>query len=1036
MFVSTLWSSNTTSVSINGSSSTPGVNYTWSPGGNTPNQSSTIVNAPGTYSLIVTDPTTGCSNQSTVTVNSNTISPNASAGSNQTISCNNPSVTLNGNSTSQGVTYSWSPGGSTPTSSSTDVNSSGNYTLTVTDQINGCNSSVVVTVNIDTLSPIADAGVDQTLTCTLNSVSLNGSSNITGVAYFWQGPSSGTPAGNSPNAATTNVISTGSYTLTVTNPFNGCSSIDYVNVIPDSNLPNISAGNNQTINCLNTSVTLNGTSTTSDVSYQWNPGGSNPNANTTNVNSAGVYTLTVTNNSNGCASSAVVNVSIDTLSPVFTFSIPSPLTCIQSQTIVSSSTQVSNPQLSWTGPTIISGTNSDSIVVSSIGFYTLTLTDQNNGCSNIDSVFVSENTIIPQAFAGPDLELNCGLSTINLVGSSITSGAIFNWSGLGVVSGVGNDTVVVNSSGVYVLTVTDPFNGCTQSDTVIVAPNQNTPNINVSPDTYLTCLNNSVTLSGNSSNGNVIYNWNGPSGIISNNSSIITSQAGTYTLIITDTINQCSSSAEVLVSDSTTIPLAYAGIDIELTCSQSSVTLNGNSNLIGVNFLWNGPSGFSSTSQNIIVNNSGIYILTVTNLNTGCSSKDSINVSSNTILPNVNAGNSQTFTCINNSITLNGTSSSPNTIFNWSGPSSFSSNLSSVVANDIGTYILTVTDTLNGCNNSDTVELDSNFSIPDFIASSSSSTITCSTTNISLLSSSSTPGAIFNWNDVNGVVTNPLSISASGTYTLTVIDPVNGCSASGTIQIGIDTVYPLFNFIGDDTISCFNPNTNINIISNVSDALYSWSGPNGFSSSQSNSGLINFPGMYSITVTNPSNGCTVQDIISVVQLNNPQVSFGVNPASGIAPLPVIFSNSSDTLFTSYSWIFGDGGFSSASNPQHIYNQDGVYQVQLIGLTPNNTCNDTATITITVIPEIEINVPNIFTPNGDNVNEVFLINTVGLKELHVDIFDRWGLKVGEINGINGIWDGYENSEGTYYYILTAKGYDDLIINKNGYFMLVR
>jgi gliding motility-associated-like protein len=194
--------------------------------------------------------------------------------------------------------------------------------------------------------------------------------------------------------------------------------------------------------------------------------------------------------------------------------------------------------------------------------------------------------------------------------------------------------------------------------------------------------------------------------------------------------------------------------------------------------------------------------------------------------------------------------------------------------------------------------------------------------------------------------------------------------------------------------------------------------------------------MYSITVTNPSNGCTVQDIISVVQLNNPQVSFGVNPASGIAPLPVIFSNSSDTLFTSYSWIFGDGGFSSASNPQHIYNQDGVYQVQLIGLTPNNTCNDTATITITVIPEIEINVPNIFTPNGDNVNEVFLINTVGLKELHVDIFDRWGLKVGEINGINGIWDGYENSEGTYYYILTAKGYDDLIINKNGYFMLVR
>ncbi len=89
-----------------------------------------------------------------------------------------------------------------------------------------------------------------------------------------------------------------------------------------------------------------------------------------------------------------------------------------------------------------------------------------------------------------------------------------------------------------------------------------------------------------------------------------------------------------------------------------------------------------------------------------------------------------------------------------------------------------------------------------------------------------------------------------------------------------------------------------------------------------------------------------------------------------------------------------------------------------------------------MPEANISVPNIFSPNGDGVNELFFITSAGLKELNVDIYDRWGLKVGEINGVNGFWDGAGNSEGTYYYILKATGYDDSKYEKRGYLMLVK
>lgn len=140
----------TPSVTLSGSSSAPGVSYSWTPGGSTPSGSTTVVSSAGIYTLSITNSTVGCTAIYTVAVSSTIVSPNVGAGSTQTITCNTSTVVLNGSSTTPGVTYSWSPGGVTTPNYS--VSATGTYTLKVTDPA-GCSATSMVLVVSNTSGP-------------------------------------------------------------------------------------------------------------------------------------------------------------------------------------------------------------------------------------------------------------------------------------------------------------------------------------------------------------------------------------------------------------------------------------------------------------------------------------------------------------------------------------------------------------------------------------------------------------------------------------------------------------------------------------------------------------------------------------------------------------------------------------------------------------------------------------------------------------------------------------------------------------------
>ena len=121
----------------------------------------------------------------------------------------------------------------------------------------------------------------------------------------------------------------------------------------------------------------------------------------------------------------------------------------------------------------------------------------------------------------------------------------------------------------------------------------------------------------------------------------------------------------------------------------------------------------------------------------------------------------------------------------------------------------------------------------------------------------------------------------------------------------------------------------------------------------------------------------------------------------------------------YLWDFGDGSNSTVTNPEHSYNTDGLFDIKLIAYSLNG-CTDTVVKNEYIY--FEIRMPNIFTPDGDGVNDYFNLLIPGLlKDFDLAVYDRWGKQVFQSSDYKNNWDGKNPygkpvDNGTYYYVL--------------------
>ena len=169
--------------------------------------------------------------------------------------------------------------------------------------------------------------------------------------------------------------------------------------------------------------------------------------------------------------------------------------------------------------------------------------------------------------------------------------------------------------------------------------------------------------------------------------------------------------------------------------------------------------------------------------------------------------------------------------------------------------------------------------------------------------------------------------------------------------------------------------------------------------------------------------------ISVIQ---PTANFAISSETRFEDLPISFQNLSQNA-SSYIWEFGDGNSSTLVHPSNIYDNPGSYVITLIAINDLG-CRDTISKLILIEEEWYVYVPNTFTPNDDRMNKVFKGNFIGLKELQIQIFNRWGEMVFTSEDINFEWDGTTPNgeiapDGTYTYKLsyiTRSGVEDKMV----------
>jgi gliding motility-associated-like protein len=192
--------------------------------------------------------------------------------------------------------------------------------------------------------------------------------------------------------------------------------------------------------------------------------------------------------------------------------------------------------------------------------------------------------------------------------------------------------------------------------------------------------------------------------------------------------------------------------------------------------------------------------------------------------------------------------------------------------------------------------------------------------------------------------------------------------------------------------------------------------------------IINFrnAGVYSVSLTVSNSSGTVTTVSSITVLQAPTALFSASLSTSGFPGQLNLTNFS-TNASAYLWSYSDTGLTDNTlDASHTYTMGGSYSVSLVASNANG-CTDTASYSFYINDSSGISLPNVFTPNGDGINDVFKPISRGITTMKVDIFTRWGNYVYGWDTPNGSWDGHTISgsacvSGQYFYIVEATGFD--------------
>lgn len=904
---------NTSTLTAGGAST-----YTWLPGNIT---TATAIVSPTintTYS-VTGRATTGCVRTRTIDIQvapALTLTPVSSS----SLICRGSSSTL---TVSGANTYTWNPGAITGSIAVVSPTATTNYTVFGRNST-GCSSTNSIQIIVSTAS--VNATSNPTDLCSSLSATLSASGANT---YTWEpGTVSGSTISVSPASTTI-------YTVNATN-VDGCSATSTLNLIVGT-APSLSLSASSTTVCSASSVTLN---VSGANTYTWNPGAITNSVLVVNPTSTGIYSVTGQNLS-GCRTTSTIQINV---SPDLTVTAVSSPTLLCSGNVATLTATGAN-SYTWNPGNMIGSTHTVNPIVSTV--YTISATNT-LGC-------VGSATLDLKASPTPTVLVSANTPTVCLGSSAILTangGFTYTWSP-GSLTGV---SVTVSPSVTTVYTVTGNNGlGCTSSNTVI---------IDVIPISVLsTTVSNNPICPGFTTNiqvsGADTYTWN-PGNLTGNNVTVSPIVQTVYTISATNTLG-CVSSETVEINMSPA-PILTVSATSNSLCSGASSTLS----VAGaLSYTWS-PSGANSSSISVTPSVTTTYTITGDN-GLACFGVDVITIFVESPLSlTVNAIPSSTI-CSGANLLIEAFGASS---YTWN-PGAINSFSASITPTITQTYTVDALSAL-GCVGQNTLEI-TVLNTPTINAVSDFTSV-CSSANTVSLSASSSSGAMsYTWMP-GGINSNSIIQTPTITTTYTVTGSDGNCASSQTVSVIVNQNPAITTVTLSSGITCLTPTVSFNALSSDPDVVFSWLGPNSYTSGISNPNDITITGDYTLSVTNTLSACSSSTVISVTgNTVVPDLSFSSSGDLGCNTSVILNASSTSTNTLTYLWS-GPSSFTTNSQSP-IINIEGDYTITV---TDNlNGCIASGTLTVntnTLLPTISATIiPSTCTGTLVNNDGTILVN---------------------------------------------------------------
>jgi gliding motility-associated-like protein len=828
---------------------------------------------------------------------------------------------------SPAITGTWSPA----------INNTTTTTYTFTPATNQCATTTTLTI---TINPLPTVTVNSSTVCAGVAATVTATPGVTGTySYAWTVPSGATAPGNVASFTTTIA---GTYSVIITNTTTGCASLSASGTVTVNPLPTVTA-NSPTV-CAGASVTLTGGGANT---YTWTGGVTNGTAFV--PASSGTYTVTGTSLA-GCINTAISTV---TVNPLPVVNAPDATVCVGGSVTLTAS---GASTYTWTPATYLNTTTGASVVSTppSNITYTVTGTDV-NGCISSDAVTVTVSGNAP-INAGLDVAICIGQSTT----ITATGGVTYNWdNGLGAGA---SHTVSPTATTTYIVTGTDA-NGCLGTDAVVVTVNP-LPTVTLNSPTVCAGTNATLTATPGTA-GTYNYTWIVPGGATNpgNVSTFTTTVAGSYSVVITNTVTGCVSAS---ASGTVTVnPLPTATVNSPTVCAGTPATVTAAPGVAGTySYAWTVPGGATNPGNvtSFTTNTAGTYSVILTNTSTGCVSVSASGTVTINPLPTVTV-NSPTV-CAGTPATVTATPGTAGTYdYAWTVPAGATApgNVATFTTTIAGTYSVIITDPVTNCvstsasgavtvNPLPTVTVNS-----PTICSGATATVTA------------TPGSAgtysYAWT-VPGGFTNPGSVASfttttAGTYTVIITNTTTGCvstSASGTV-----TVNPLPTAtVNNPSVCAGTPATVTASPGEAGTYTYAWTVPGGVTNPGNVASFTtSTAGTYSVVLTNSTTGC-VSLVASGVVSVSPLPTVTVNSPTVCAGTPATVTATPGTTGTyNYAWTVPAGATAPGNVATFTTTIEGTYSV--IITDPVTTCvslSASGAVTVNPLPTVTVNSPTV------------------------------------------------------------------------------